>query len=303
MKLRKIAAFLIAIVMVISFAACDNNKKVNEDTTSSQGETVANTVQQDNKVKTTLPAQDTAQPDGEPVSEKDAENSEDGSSVKPIDTKNGLNSTDTKTVLDFYKFAATKTDTIDATQHMSIESIDFAPKNDFQKSLLSLFRGLADVALKANSTPRTDVPGFYQNLETGDLNSANAIVSDNYTIVTLNVKSQEETEDTTDWESGPVGHAVGTLGDFSLVLEAFKPAISFDHSAGDVTLRYDNCKVVVKINNKTGKIETGTWGYTVNVTLNNIYADFADSDNFWLNNMGGSVKFDVKTNDHKEVSK
>ncbi len=303
MKIKKILALIIAFAVVLTFAACKNkdDKGTDTDTTTKQNETVAadvNDVGAEDENQTTLPAEEETRADGEPVSEKETVASGDGVSVKPQNTQKGLNSTNSRDVLDFYKTAAKKTGTLDATQHMSIKSIDFTPRNDFEKGLLTLFRGIADVALKANSTPRTDVPGYYQNLETEDLNSANAVVSGNYTIVTLNVKSQEDNEDTKDWRQGPVGHAVGTIGDISQVFDAL-PAIHVDHSRGDITLRYDSCKVVVKINNKTGKIETGTWSYTVNVTLTDIYASFAGSDELRLNGIGGSVNFDVKTNDQK----
>jgi len=58
--------------------------------------------------------------------------------------------------------------------------------------------------------------------------------------------------------------------------------------------------VVVKINNKTGKIETGIWSYTVNVSLTDIYTVFPGSEELNLNGIGGSVIFAVRTNDQKK---
>lgn len=303
MKLRKIIALTMALIIVFTFAACNGNGGEQTDTTivPSQDNTVAATVsgEKQNVGETDASTQEQTEVDDEPVSEAEKETSVSTSTdKKPANTKNGLNSTDTKTVLDFYKAAADKTETIDAEQHMKLESIDFAPRNSFEKGLLSFFQSIALKGLKEHSTPRSDVPGDHRKLQTSDLNSANAIVSGLYTIVTLNVKSQEDNKDVLDNNLGPVGHAVGTIGDITQVFDAI-PMIPVDPSHGDIVLRYDNCKVVVKVNNKTGKIETGVWSYTVNVTLTDVYASFPQSDLLRLNNMGGSVNFDVKTNDQK----
>ena len=304
MKLRKVIALITAFAIVFAFAACDGNGgDTNTTTAPVQDNTVAatvDTVPQETESETDPPTEKEVQENDEPVSNSEKPNSDSSSSgKKPANTKKGLNSTDTKTVLDFYKTAAKNTEKIDARQNMSIESLDVTPRNSFEKGLLTFFQSIASAGLKAHSTPRTDVPGNHQNLQTSDLNSANAIVSGQYTIVTLNVKSQEDNKDVMDSKLGPVGHAVGTIGDLNQVFEAMS-AIPVDPSHGDIVLRYDNCKVVVKINNETGKIETGTWSYIVNVTLTDVYASFPESDEMKLTGMGGSVHFDVTTNDQKK---
>ena len=304
MNLRKIIALITAFIIVFTFAACNGNGGEQTDTTELpvQNNTVESAVNSDSQNvgdSPDLPTQVQSEAGDEPVSKGETENPDNGSSGrKPVKAKKGLNSTDTKTVLDFYKAAAEKTETIDAEQHMKLESIDFTPKNSFEKGLLTFFQSIASKGLKEHSTPRNDVPGDHQKLQTSDLNSANAIVSGLYTIVTLNVKSQEDNKDVLDNKLGPVGHAVGTIGDITQVFEAI-PMIPVDPSHGDIVLRYDNCKVVVKVNNNTGKIETGVWSYTVNVTLTDVYASFPQSDMLRLDNMGGSVNFDVKTKDQK----
>lgn len=295
-KTKRIFALLLALVLTFALTACrDNGGNGDESTTDAGGVTDAQQAD-----ITVVSSSDESTTSAEDTTEKSAQSSASGSSQSAQSSdqttfgSNGLNSTNIKTVVEFYKAAAKKTDKIDAKQTMTLARIDFTPQNTFQKGLLSAFKGIATAALKANSTPRTDVPGNHQALKTSDLNSANAIVSGDYTIVTLNVKSQEDNQDTKDWGQGPVGHAVGTLGDITKALEAI-PAVEVDYSQGSIVLRYDNCKVVVKINNKTGKIEAGTWSYTVNITLTDIYASFGGSNHLKLTNMGGAVDFAVKT--------
>ncbi len=304
MKLRKVTALIAALVMVFAFSACkagggDENTTLSPLSDNTQAVTTDSALQEGDD-KSDLPAEAQTRVNGETVRQPIKEKTDKGFSAdKPTDAKGGLNSTDTKTVLEYYKAAARNTETIDAAQYMSIGSIDFTPRNSVEKGLFTFFNTIASAALSAHSTPRHDVPGNHQELESSDLNSANAIVSGPYTIVTLNVKTQEDNEDATESSVGPVGHAVGTIGDFNQVYEAL-PSIKVDHSRGDIALRYDNCKVVVKINNNTGKIETGIWSYTVNVSLTDIYTVFPGSEELNLNGIGGSVIFDVRTNDQKK---
>ena len=44
-------------------------------------------------------------------------------------------------------------------------------------------------------------------------------------------------------------------------------------------------------------IVSGTWSYTVDIDIDNIYASIAGSDALLITNTGGAVGFVIKTND------
>ena len=196
-------------------------------------------------------------------------------------------------MLRYYKAAAANTKTIDATQYMSIKRVDYTPRNSFQKGMLTVFTGIASAALAANSKEVTSVPGRYKQIKASDLISANAVAYGNYTIVTLNVRMQQDDQNTKDAHQGPVGRTVGNL---DRVFEAM-PSVKVNCSKGSITLKYDDCKVVVKIDNGSGMIVSGTWSYTVDIDIDNIYASIAGSDDLLITNTGGAVGFVIKTND------
>ena len=237
---------------------------------------------------------------GEPTTVGSRPSAQTGSSgtTKPeaINVYSGLNSTNTSKVLRYYKAAAANTKSIDATQLMSIKRVDYTPRNSFQKGMLSLFTGIASAALAANSTPVNEVPGVPDEIKSSDLISANAVAYGNYTIVTLNVRTQQDDQNTKDAHRGPVGRTVGTVGNLDRVFDEM-PSIKVDTSKGSITLRYDDCKVVVKIDNVSGTIVSGTWSYTVDIDVDNIYASIAGSDSMLITDTGGAVDYVIKTND------
>ena len=62
--------------------------------------------------------------------------------------------------------------------------------------------------------------------------------------------------------------------------------VSVDYKDGKIELTYTNCKVVVKIDNTTGKIVEGSWAYDVNVYANGIKVSIVS-----VNNLKGIVAF------------
>ncbi len=293
-KLLRFAAAVLAAILLFSFSAC---KKDDSDSDSSTEEPSV-TVDSGAVTESTKPEGESTT--GEPTTVGPRPSSQTGSSgtTKPeaINVHSGLNSTNTSKVLRYYKAAAANTKSIDATQLMSIKRVDYTPRNSFQKGMLSLFTGIASAALAANSTPVNEVPGVPDEIKSSDLISANAVAYGNYTIVTLNVRTQQDDQNTKDAHRGPVGHTVGTVGNLDRVFDEM-PSIKVDTSKGSITLRYDDCKVVVKIDNVSGTIVSGTWSYTVDIDVDNIYASIAGSDSMLITDTGGAVDYVIKTND------
>lgn len=293
-KFLRFAAAVLAAILLFSFSAC---KKDDSDSDSSTEEPSV-TVDSGAVTESTKPEGESTT--GEPTTVGSRPSAQTGSSgtTKPeaINVHSGLNSTNTSKVLRYYKAAAANTKSIDATQLMSIKRVDYTPRNSFQKGMLSLFTGIASAALAANSTPVNEVPGVPDEIKSSDLISANAVAYGNYTIVTLNVRTQQDDQNTKDAHRGPVGRTVGTVGNLDRVFDEMT-SIKVDTSKGNITLRYDDCKVVVKIDNVSGTIVSGTWSYTVDIDVDNIYASIAGSDSMLITDTGGAVDYVIKTND------
>ena len=291
-KLMRFAAALLAAAMLFSFSACRTNDGDSEPSTDEPSVTDAANVSE-SAIETTEP--NTAEPTTESRTATRS-NASGGTKTEAVNVYKELNSTNTSRVLQYYKAAAANTRIIDATQYMSMKRVDYTPRNSFQKGMLSLFTGIASAALAANSTPVNEVPGVPDEIKSSDLISANAVAYGNYTIVTLNVRMQQDDQNTKDAHQGPVGRTVGTVGNLDRVFEAM-PSVKVDCSKGSITLKYDDCKVVVKIDNGSGSIVSGTWSYTVDVDIDNIYASIAGSEELLITNTGGAVGYIIKTND------
>lgn len=291
-KLMRFAAAVLAAALLFSFSACKTNDGETETSTEEPSVTqvvdISESAAETTELRTTEPTTES-----KTVTRSD---SSDGTKTETVDVYKGLNSTNTSRVLQYYKAAAANTESIDATQYMSIERVDYTPRNSFQKGMLTVFTGIASAALAANSKAVTSIPGKYKQIKASDLISANAVAYGNYTIVTLNVRMQQDDQNTKDEYQGPVGRTVGTVGDLDRAFEEI-PSIKVDSSKGSITLKYDDCKVVVKIDNGSGSILSGTWSYTVDIDIDNVYASIAGSDELLITNTGGAVGYIIKTND------
>lgn len=291
-KLMRFAAALLAAAMLFSFSACRTDDDGSESSTDEPSVTDAGNIHEESTDSAELT---TAEPTTDSRTATRS-NVSGGTKTETVNVYKGLNSTNTSRVLQYYKAAAANTRTIDATQYMSMKRVDYTPRNSFQKGMLTVFTGIASAALAANSKAVTTIPGKYKQIKASDLISANAVAYGNYTIVTLNVRMQQDDQNTKDAHQGPVGRTVGTVGNLDRVFEAM-PSVKVDTSKGSITLRYDDCKVVVKIDNASGMIVSGTWSYTVDTDVDNIYASIAGSDSMLITDTGGAVDYVIKTND------
>lgn len=291
-KLMRFAALLLAAAMLFSFSACRTDDDGSESSTDEPSVTDAGNIHEESTDSAELT---TAEPTTDSRTATRS-NVSGGTKTETVNVYKGLNSTNTSRVLQYYKAAAANTRTIDATQYMSMKRVDYTPRNSFQKGMLTVFTGIASAALAANSKAVTTIPGKYKQIKASDLISANAVAYGNYTIVTLNVRMQQDDQNTKDAHQGPVGRTVGTVGNLDRVFDEM-PSIKVDTSKGSITLRYDDCKVVVKIDNVSGTIVSGTWSYTVDIDVDNIYASIAGSDSMLITDTGGAVDYVIKTND------
>ena len=159
-------------------------------------------------------------------------------------------------IVDYYKVAASKTKG-KSGQKMTIQNLP---------GILNAIKGPINNALEKRSAPFDGITGGYKGLQASDLTSASASASGNYVIINMTSKEQidgaygKATEGTT-------GHLVSVLDGVATAVEAL--GVPAEYPEGSVKLDYKNGFAKnIKINTKTGQIESGEWGYDLYVTLN-----------------------------------
>ena len=282
-NLTKLLALMMALALVFSLAACggdngdenstdpSNNPAANEsvdndDTVPPADDTDPSATNEDPSATDesgTTPNEEVTTPGGEKVTTPEGK-----PETKPANTDKGLTSNDKAEIIKFYKAAADKTTKNKKAQALTLASLDGG--SGAVGGLISAFEPIAKSALKNNSTQSEGVPGGYSKLVASDLVSASARSDGKYTTIKMTPKEQTDQPKST-WDAGPVGHAIGVLGDIDQALSQLKGVtVNYQGSGKTLTLTYKNPKVEVKIDNNTGKIVSGTWSYNVNIKIDNV---------------------------------
>lgn len=283
--MKKIIAIILAAVLVLSFAACKKTDK-NPDTTAAAD---AQTSEQAGDVtgeETSSEAEsETASDEGSTSDETDAAKPSEsktpsgGSTVTP---SKDLNTNDAAACIKAYQAAIAKTKQFKSgRQSMSLKGEITA--SGFLGAIFNVAQKSIANALSKNSKDRTDIPGNPSGMKASHMKSASAVTGGNYTTITFNVKDQTQGPKASN-HAGSVGCAVGTLGDVDRAIKEL--GLKVDYKDGKIELTYTNCKVVVKIDNTTGKIVEGSWVYDVNVYANGIKVSGVS-----VNNLKGIVAF------------
>lgn len=287
-NLTKLLALMMALALVFSLAAC-GDKTEEQSTNPSENPAVAESGNDD----VTL---DPADPDAATPSE-DASNdvSESGNDVdtpsenattpdgqvdtktntstKATSTDKGLNSTDKAAVIKFYQAAAAKMGGKEKQQKLSLKGK--ITGDGVVAKLVSLAGGAVNNALSSNSSSSKGVPGAYDKLTASDLVSASAKSDGKTTTINMTAKEQTDSAKST-WDKGPVGHAIGVLGDVDQAIkELEKQKVIVDYSGGVIKLTYKNPKLTAKIDNNTGKIVSATWSYDVAVHAEKVKVSYS----------------------------
>ena len=193
-----------------------------------------------------------------------------------------LNTNDAAACIKAYQGAIAKTKQFKSgRQSMSLKGEITA--SGFLGAIFNVAQKSIANALSKNSKDRTDIPGNPSGMKASHMKSASAVTSGNYTTITFNVKDQTQGPKESN-HVGSVGCAVGTLGDVDRAIKEL--GLKVDYKDGKIELTYTNCKVVVKIDNTTGKIVEGSWVYDVNVYANGIKVSGVS-----VNNLKGIVAF------------
>ena len=188
--------------------------------------------------------------------------------TKPANNDKGLNSSDKAEIIKFYKAAADKSAKNKKAQALTLDSLNGG--SGFVGGLINLFEPIAKSALKNNSNTSEGVPGGYSKLVASDLVSASARSDGKYTTIKMTPKEQTD-QPKSQWDKGPVGHAIGVLGDIDNALSQLSGVtVDYQGSGKTLTLTYKKPFVNVKIDNNTGKIVNGSWGYDVHIKIDNV---------------------------------
>lgn len=279
--MKKIIAIILATVLVLSFAACKKTDK-NPDTTAAAD---AQTSEQAGDVTGEETSSEAASDEGSTSDETDAVKPSEnktpsgGSTVTP---SKDLNTNDAAACIKAYQAAIAKTKQFKSgRQSMSLKGEITA--SGFLGAIFNVAQKSIANALSKNSKDRTDIPGNPSGMKASHMKSASAVTGGNYTTITFNVKDQTQGPKASN-HAGSVGCAVGTLGDVDRAIKEL--GLKVDYKDGKIELTYTNCKVVVKIDNTTGKVVEGSWVYDVNVYANGIKVSGVS-----VNNLKGIVAF------------
>lgn len=265
--MKKIIAILMAMLMILSFAACDNGAETQVSTTSADSsESVA--------------VEDT---DDQPVGESDVSNemtTEAVSTEASAETTTEIQVTmpgedpsswTTEQIVEFYKAAAIKSKTkVKSKEAKELKEMVVNDGDGVLGTLVEWATPFLVSALENSESEFDGITGGYENLVASDVATAKAYKSGGYTVIEMTMKPQTDGIHGERY-SGTVGHAISVLGDISAVAEAL-PMFAIDFENAKMELKYVKPTVKVKIN-KDGIIEKGTWSYSIDITVEHLFVE------------------------------
>lgn len=176
----------------------------------------------------------------------------------------------TKKIVEEYKKAAQKSNsTAKSNQSITIEKISV---NDGEyENVMSFIKTIISKFLESNSTEKDGITGGFENLVAADVSSAKAYKSGNDTVIEMTMVEQTSGPKE-DANSGSVGHAITAVGDISVVVKDLSDrGLPLELSEDETYIYYTNPTVKVTVN-ENGEIISGTWQYTVEISMNNFKA-------------------------------
>ncbi len=285
--MKKLVALLMAFSLVFTLAACGGGEEEVATTTTdlfAEETTLAADETTITGAETTLAIGETTAAATTVAGETTAA----GATTTAATAAGGLNSTDIATVVAYYNAAVKKTNKEGAPAGQSTMKLDGDITGDGAIGvILKVLNPAAKKALEKNSTPTDYIPGKGE-LKASDVTRAEAVSANGVTTIKLSIKEQTDGSDA-DSKAGPVGRAVGTLGSIDGALEELGAELT--EGRDTVKLTYKNSSVKCTINEKTGKITTGAWVYSVHIFIGDAKAKLGISAN--LKNFRGIVDYSV----------
>lgn len=261
--MKKIIAILMAAAMLVSFAAC-NNKTENTETTESAVTDAAGAEVTEKKETVTY-----VDDNGEIVVAETTEVAEGTTAPEVTMPSDDPSTWTTEQVVEFYKAAALNSKSQKSVEKKTLSEMVVKDGDGWLKKLVEWVTPILVFALEKSESEFDGTTGKPEAIVPEDVQSAKAYKSGNYTVIEMKLKEQVDGPHG-DRYSGTVGHSISVLGDISEVSEALGDKLFIDFDNATLTLRYTNPTVKVKINDK-GIIEKGTWSYTIDVKVANLY--------------------------------
>ncbi len=173
-------------------------------------------------------------------------------------------------IVEEYKNAAIKSNPT-AKSTTSITLKDISVNNGEHDKAISFVKPIIAKFIESNSTESDGITGGFRNLVPQDVSSAKAYKSGNDTVIEMIMVEQTSGPDE-DALSGSVGHAITAVGDIGKVVKDLEErGLPLELSQEDTKIYYTNPIVKVVINDN-GEIISGTWSYTVKISMNNFKA-------------------------------
>ena len=252
MNIKRITAFAVALLMILSLGSCKDNSPADspEESTNltqdlNDNESVSDNVSADMS---------------SPVTESDT-------SVSIPDDPSGWSIAQT---VESYKNAAAKS-TAKAVSQRKIDLKSISVNNGEYEGLFEFITPIMSKLLANNSEDVPGITGGFANLSEADVASAKAYKSGNNTVIEMKMKNQTAGM-AEDANSGSVGHAITAVGDITVVTKQLKDlGLPLELSEKDTKIIYTDATVKVTLNSD-GEIIDGTWSYTVEIRMDNYKA-------------------------------
>ena len=253
--MKKLLAIIAAATLLLTSTACGKSEvptETQETTTETTTQTTDYTAADDTTTENLTSAEETSEV--ETTSE----------SARSDDPKEWTE----EEIVEFYKEAATISATAKSMQTMTMTDLVVNNGDGLIGVFVEMVTPLFKSTLEKNSTEFDGITGGYEKLSADDVKTAKAYKSGNYTVVEMTMIEQVDGIHG-DAKEGTVGHAISVVGDMAVIEEEL-PMFTIDFENSDLSIRYKNPTLKVKINDK-GVIEKGTWSYDVVVNLANLY--------------------------------
>lgn len=253
--MKKLLAIIAAATLLLTSTACGKSEvptETQETTTETTTQTTDYTAADDTTTENLTSAEETSEV--ETTSE----------SARSDDPKEWTE----EEIVEFYKEAATKSATAKSMQTMTMTDLVVNNGDGLIGVFVEMVTPLFKSTLEKNSTEFDGITGGFEKLTADDVKTAKAYKSGNYTVVEMTMIEQVDGIHG-DAKEGTVGHAISVVGDMAVIEEEL-PMFTIDFENSDLSIRYKNPTLKVKINDK-GVIEKGTWSYDVVVNLANLY--------------------------------
>lgn len=300
--MKKILALILAGVMLFAFAACGGNDEKTPDvtdevtteapaTTAAPEETTAAPAETTAADATTAAGETTTAAAADATTAAGATTAAATTAAPTTAASAGLNSTDAAEVVKYYNAALAKSKQTKC--HQTMKLVDGSLGGDGAVgAIVSALEGPAKSALERNSKDRDDLPGQPNKypLTAADVKSAKATSANGVTTIEIYLKDQVDGPNGDGDNGGPVARGVGTLGSIDNALSELGASISEGRET--VKLTYNNASIKVKIDEKSGKITSGTWHQDTNILIGNAKAKISILS-ATLKNFHGKVLFDV----------